>query len=175
LWRPKQGVAMSKTTAEHGKAIAARTAGRQIAGCRDEIDEKLLSLLRHNARLSLTALARGVALSRTAVQARISRLERDKVIVGYRAVLGERDREEVEGLAAVLSVTFSQRPCAPVVEMFRDWSEITNYYSVTGPVDAYVVVRVKDAQELSRFVDRLSALPGVGSVRSALVLRSDFD
>ena len=167
---------MSKTTAEHGKASEKELPGRQFAGCRDEIDEKLIVLLRRNARTSLTALARGVALSRTAVQARLSRLERDKIIVGYRAVLGERhDADDGGGLSAVLSVVFSQRPCAPVVEKFRDWPEITNYYSVTGPLDAYVVVRVKNAHELSRFVDRLSGLAGVGSVRSAVVLRSDFD
>src|SRR5690349_14199644 len=165
---------MNKTTAEHGKTVADRLPARQIAGCRDEIDEKLVALLRGNARLSLTALARGVALSRTAVQARITRLERDKIIVGYRAVLGERNDLDDDSLSAVLSITFSQRPCAPVVAKFRDWPEITNYYSVTGPLDAYVVVRVKNAQELSRFVDRLSGLAGVGSVRSAVVLRSDF-
>jgi Lrp/AsnC family leucine-responsive transcriptional regulator len=145
--------------------------GRQIGGGRDAIDEKLIALLCRNARMTLTALAQGVSLSRTAVQARMARLEREKVIVGYRAVMGERDDDS---LSAVLSVTFSQRPCFPVVEKFRDWPEIAHYYSVTGPLDAYVVVRVKNAQDLSRFVDRLSAVPGVGSVRSAVVLKADF-
>lgn len=139
---------------------------------RDAIDEKLISLLRGNARMTLTALAQDLALSRTAVQARMARLERDKVIVGYRAVIGERCDDE--SLSAVLSVSFSQRPCSPVVEKFRDWPEITNYYSVTGPLDAFMVVRVKNAQDLSRLVDRLSAISGVGSVRSAVVLKADF-
>ena len=143
---------------------------RQIGGVRDGVDEQLISLLRHNARMTLTALARELALSRTAVQARMARLERDKVIVGYRAEIG---RAEAEGLGAVLSVTFSQRPCFPVVEKFRHWPEITHYYSVTGPLDAYMVVRVNTAQELSQLVDRLSAIAGVGSVRSAVVLKAE--
>ncbi|WP_293903404.1 Lrp/AsnC family transcriptional regulator [Phenylobacterium sp.] len=148
-------------------------ADRKIGGARDSIDEKLISLLCRNARMTLTALAQELALSRTAVQARMARLERDKVIVGYRAVLG-RDAGADDGLRAVLSVTFSQRPCSPVVEKFRHWPEITHYYSVTGPHDAYVVVRVGNAQALSQFVDRLSAIAGVGSVRSAVVLKADF-
>jgi Lrp/AsnC family leucine-responsive transcriptional regulator len=152
--------------------IEIQMADRQIAG-RDSIDEKLISLLRRNARMTLTALAQEVALSRTAVQARMARLERDKVIVGYQAVIGEAGEDET--LSAVLSITFSQRPCAPVVETFRDWPEIASYYSVTGPLDAYMVVRVRNAQDLSRFVDRLSAIPGVGSVRSAVVLKTDFN
>ena len=124
--------------------------------------------MRRNARMTLTALARELSLSRTAVQARMARLERDRVILGYQALVSDD-----EGLGAVLSLTFSQRPCFPVVEKFRHWPEITNYYSVTGPSDAYVVVRVSDALALSQLVDRLSALAGVGSVRSAVVLKAD--
>lgn len=149
-------------------------ADRQIGGVRDALDEKLIGLLRQDARMTLTALARELGLSRTAVQARMARLERDKVIVGYRAVIGERrDGGQSGGLGAVLSVTFTQRPCAPVVATFRHWPEITHYYSVTGPLDAYMVVKVGDTQDLSALVDRLSAVPGVGQVRSAVVLKAD--
>ena len=150
-------------------------ADRRIGGVRDQVDEKLISLLRQNARMTLTALAQALALSRTAVQARMARLERDKVIVGYRAVIGERQGAgEGNSLGAVLSVTFSQRPCSPVAEKFRHWPEIASYYSVTGPIDAYMVVKVNNAQELSRLVDRLSAISGVASVQSAVVLKADF-
>ncbi len=152
-----------------------RVVDRQIGGVRDAIDAKLVSLLCRNARMTLTALAHELALSRTAVQARMGRLERDNVIVGYRAVLGEQaDPGERDGLKAMLSITFSQRPCHPVVEQFRHWPEIVDYYSVTGPLDAYVIVKVASAQDLANLVDRLSAIPGVGKVRSAVVLKADL-
>jgi Lrp/AsnC family transcriptional regulator, leucine-responsive regulatory protein len=166
---------MSKTAAQPVETIENQMAGRQIAGIRDSTDERLVSLLRRNARMTLTALAHELALSRTAVQARMARLERDKVIVGYRAVLGEGRDGDDDGLGAVLSLTFSQRPCLPVVQKFRHWPEITNYYSVTGPSDAFVVVKVDNAQALAELVDRLSALAGVASVRSAVVLKADLD
>jgi DNA-binding Lrp family transcriptional regulator len=148
-------------------------ADRQIAGLRDSVDERLVSLLRRNARMTLTALAQELALSRTAVQARMARLERDKVIVGYRAVIGERAAAGDDSLKAVLAITFSQRPCLPVVEKFRHWPEITDYYSVTGPHDAYLVVKVDNVQGLSQLVDRLSGLAGVAQVQSAVVLKDD--
>ena len=121
--------------------------------------------------MTLTALAHAVGLSRTAVQARIGRLERDKVIVAYRAVLGEAAPDD-GGLGAILSVTFSQRPCFPVVAKFRHWPEIVQYFSVTGPIDAYAVVRVKTPQALAELIDRLSAVPGVAAVSSAVMLKS---
>jgi len=144
---------------------------RQTETRRDAIDERLIALLRKNARMSLTALAQAVSLSRTAVQARIARLERDKVILGYRAEIGEG--LDGGGLGAVLSIVFSQRPCHPVVAKFRHWPEIVRYYSVTGPVDAYVQVRVEHAQALAELVDRFSALPGVASASSAVMLRAE--
>jgi DNA-binding Lrp family transcriptional regulator len=147
--------------------------GRQIAGLRDGLDGRLVALLSRNARMTLTALAHELGLSRTAVQGRMARLERDGVIVGYRAVLG--DTGEDTGLKAVLSITFSQRPCYPVVQKFRHWPEVLEYFSVTGPHDAYLVVRVDHAHALAGLVDRLSALDGVAQVQSAVVLKSDLD
>lgn len=159
---------MNKATAQPCETTEMDANDRHIGGGRDAIDDKLIALLCHNARMTLTALAQAVALSRTAVQARISRLERDKIITGYRAVMAEpRDNQS---LGAILAITFSQRPCAPVVAKFRHWPEIAHYYSVTGPIDAYMVVRVKGAHALSELVDRLSGLPGVGSVQSAVML-----
>ena len=120
--------------------------------------------------MSLTALARSVSLSRTAVHARIARLERDQVILGYRAVVREGEGED--GLGAIVSLVFSERPCKPVVEKFRHWPEIVHYYSVTGPVDAYAVVRVNDAEALARLVDRFSGLTGVANASSSVMLRA---
>ena len=137
----------------------------------DAIDERLISLLSQNARMTLTGLSQSISLSRTAVQARIARLEREKVILGYRAMIREDPREE--GLGAILSIVFSQRPCRPVVAKFKHWPEIVQYYSVTGPVDAFVVVRVKNAELLAELVDRFSALQGIASASSAVMLRAD--
>lgn len=145
-----------------------RTNDRHIGGGRDAIDDKLVALLCRNARMTLTALSKAVSLSRTAVQARIARLERDGVIAGYHATLGATHGKGAVG--AVLSITFSQRPCAPVVAKFRDWPEIAAYYSVTGPIDAYMVVQVDTTQALSGLVHKLSATPGVALVNSAVII-----
>jgi Lrp/AsnC family leucine-responsive transcriptional regulator len=162
---------MNKAPVRHCETNKSHLKHRQTEGARNAIDERLIALLRADARMTLTALARSVSLSRTAVQARIARLERDEVILGYQAIIRERDHHD--GLGAILSLVFSQRPCKPVVAKFRHWPEIERYYSVTGPVDAYVSVRVKDAQALAELVDRFSALPGVASASSAVMLRVD--
>ena len=161
---------------EQGAGSAIKTAenrlnNRQNESRRDAIDERLIRLLEQDARMKLTALAHAVSLSRTAVQGRIAKLERDGVILGYRAVI--REPHDDESLRAILALVFSERPCHPVVKKFRGWPEIVNYYSVTGPVDGYALVRVRDSQALAELVDRFSALPGIASASSAVLLRED--
>src|ERR1700735_5660391 len=62
----------------------------------DAIDDKLLQALRENGRASTAQLARLVGRSRTSVQSRIERLEKQGVIVGYAALLARE-----HGLGAV--------------------------------------------------------------------------
>ena len=56
----------------------------------DRIDRKILSILQADGRISNLRLAEQVALSPTAVQARVTRLTREGYILGYEARLNPR-------------------------------------------------------------------------------------
>ena len=58
---------------------------------KDQLDRDLITLLQANARESTANLARKLGIARTTVVARLARLERDGVIVGYTARLGRHD------------------------------------------------------------------------------------
>ena len=58
----------------------------------DRIDRNILAALARNGRLSMNELASMVGLSKTPVQARVRRLEKDGYIRGYSAVI---DRERM--------------------------------------------------------------------------------
>lgn len=134
----------------------------------DAIDRKLLALLEVDARASFTALAREAGLSRTALQERMARLERDGVILGYTVRLA--DRIKAPATRAMLSLHIRTRPCATVLDRFRNWPEILACYSLAGPVDAMLIVETEGPQALSQLVDRLSAVPGVGEIETAPIL-----
>ena len=51
----------------------------------DAIDEKIIELMQENARISIKDIAAKVFLSSPAVTARIERLEKNKIILGYHA------------------------------------------------------------------------------------------
>ncbi|MGH2524622.1 MAG: Lrp/AsnC family transcriptional regulator, partial [Anaerolineales bacterium] len=88
----------------------------------DAIDRALLNELRENARCPMALLARKVGLSRTAVQARIARLERDKVIVGYGARTG--DAYEQSLVQAHVMLTVGPKLSGPVEAALRKIPEV---------------------------------------------------
>lgn len=53
----------------------------------DDLDERLVTLLRHNGRRSISDLALETGASRATVRARLERLEREGTILGYTVIL----------------------------------------------------------------------------------------
>lgn len=137
--------------------------GRQL----DETDRRLVALLRQDGRCSAAALARALNLSRTAVQARIARLEADKVILGYSATVAPGFADEV---AALVSLTIGVRPCAQLTDRLAAWPEVRQVYSVAGRWDALLLVRVETLEALSSLADRLQAVQEIGTVETIVIL-----
>ena len=54
---------------------------------RDALDRQLIALLQMNARMPTAEIARRLGVARSTVHERIARLERERVIAGYTAVL----------------------------------------------------------------------------------------
>ena len=70
-------------------------------------DEKLIALLRTNARSSISDLARGLDVSRSTVQSRLFKLEQSGVITGYSVEFGSA---YIEGLvSAHVSIKVRQK------------------------------------------------------------------
>ena len=136
----------------------------------DTTGRRLLELLTADGRRPVASLARALNLSRTAVQDRIARLERDGWIEGY-TVLTKRPLDE-GGHHALLFITIDVRPCAPVLRAVRGVEEVERVWSLSGAIDAIAEAHTQDAAALSQLTDRVAAIRGVGTVRSQTVLSS---
>src|SRR3974390_2174958 len=77
------GTANGRLVLDIFKVVSLHYAGSSRRIAVDAIDEKLLLTLRENGRASTAELARLVGRSRTSVQSRIERLEKQGVITGY--------------------------------------------------------------------------------------------
>ncbi|MEE3169146.1 MAG: Lrp/AsnC family transcriptional regulator [Pseudomonadota bacterium] len=135
-------------------------------------DQKLLGLLRQNARASVTDLARALHVSRSTVQNRIRRLENAGVIRGYSVQLGgEFAASQVE---AHVSIKVFQKLTNRTNTALEGLSQVTQLFSVSGEYDLIAIVQAQSLEELSAVLDAIGNLEGVERTNSAVVLETRF-
>ena len=79
-----------------------------------EKDEELLSILRCNARASVSDIARATGVSRTAIQNRLTKLENSGVIKAYSIVLGSEYSNQLISANVSLKPTRVDQ-CGPLI------------------------------------------------------------
>jgi len=135
-------------------------------------DEKLLSLLRLNARTSISDLARELNLSRSTVQNRIERLERTGVIKGYSVVYGG---EFVKSLvSAHVLIKEKQELTAKTKLELQKIKQVTELYITSGEYDLIAVVQTQSLEQLSMAIEEIGALKGVERTNSSVLLETRF-
>ena len=143
----------------------------------DRTDLRILQELQRDGRLAVVTLAERIALSPTACQRRIERLEEAGAIARYTAVINPAALGlEIQAFIQVRI----ERQSKDVTEAFeaavRKLPEVRACYVMTGDLDFLLHVLVPDLKAFSDFaMHRLIGLPGVKDVRSSLVLESIKD
>ncbi|MGC8120259.1 Lrp/AsnC family transcriptional regulator [Marinobacter sp. VGCF2001] len=135
-------------------------------------DQRLLALLRQDARMSVTELAKALHVSRSTVQNRIARLEASGVIRGYSVVLGS---DYLEGqVAAHVSIKVKQKLTSRTNSELERISHVVQLFAVSGEYDLIAVVQARTLEELSNALDTIGNLEGVERTNSAVVLETRF-
>lgn len=139
----------------------------------DPVDRALIALLRENARASTAELARRLGLSRTTVQSRMERLERQRVIGGYTVTLA--DEVEASLVRAHVLITLVPKQSAAIEQALRRIPQVRVLHSVSGPFDLIAVVAAGSIGELDVLIDQIGALDGVERTTSAIVLSTRIE
>jgi DNA-binding Lrp family transcriptional regulator len=139
----------------------------------DAIDEKLLLALRENARVSTAKLARLVGRSRTSVQTRIERLEKDGVIVGYGVRLAPE--HDLGTVRAQVMIKVGPKEARAVTAALRAIPQVRVLHSVSGDMDLIAVAATASVAEMDGVIDRIGALDGVERTTSSILLSTKFE
>ena len=139
----------------------------------DATDRALLALLRENARAPTAELARRLKLSRTTVQSRLARLERERAIAGYTVTMGTQ--AEAGHVRAHVLITLEPRKAGSIEAALRRIPELRTLHSVSGPFALIAIVSAASIEELDHLIDRIGALDGVERTTSAIVLSTRID
>ncbi|QNP59811.1 Lrp/AsnC ligand binding domain-containing protein [Paenacidovorax monticola] len=138
----------------------------------DRIDRKILSILQQDGRIANLKLAESVALSPTAVLARVQRLTRDGYILGYEARLNPLKLGA--GMLVFVEVLLD-RTTPNVFEQFKAAvqvrPEIMECHMVAGGFDYLLKTRQADMNAYREFAGAvLWQLPGVRETRTYAVM-----
>ena len=138
-----------------------------------EKDQDLIDLLKVDGRAPVSALAKKLGLSRTTVQDRLRRLEQQGVIAGYGVRLAEK--VQPQSFAAWVSVAVEPRQQLAVSKLLSRLPEIELLQAVSGKVDFVALMRTPTAEEMDAVLDKITVLPGVKGVETAVILSTKLD
>ncbi|HRJ62277.1 MAG TPA: Lrp/AsnC family transcriptional regulator [Azospirillaceae bacterium] len=140
----------------------------------DDIDRRIVRLLRVDGRMSNAKLAEAAGLSQSACLRRLRLLEQSGVIRGYAAIIDDPDDRSRRSVV-IVQITLERQ----TEEYFRRFEaaarrlpEIAECYLMTGMADYLLRVEVADAADYERVhAEHLSKLPGVARIQSNFAIR----
>lgn len=136
----------------------------------DATDLTLISMLRHDARASLSDLAIGLGVSRTTVRARIDRLRDRGEIVGFTVVLrGDAARDPVRGL---MMLGIEGRGTERVLRQLGGLSAVRAMHTTNGRWDVIVEIGTETLEALDRVLAQIRRFDGIASSETSLLLNT---
>ncbi len=136
----------------------------------DEIDHKLLSLLRQDARLPVAALAVKLKVSRGTVTNRIRRLEDDGVIVGYTVRL--RPDVQHNAIMAWMSIAVDGNQTRAVIASLLGEPGVAQLHDTNGRWDLLAELRAETLQDLAKVLERIRLLKGISNTETSIHLET---
>ncbi|MCX8183662.1 MAG: Lrp/AsnC family transcriptional regulator [Crenarchaeota archaeon] len=142
----------------------------------DELDLKILRHLMADSRMSYRKIAKELGVAPGTVLARIRRMEENKVLKKYTLSV---DYEKLGfTVTSVTEIRVSKGKLVEVEKKLAELPGVCAVYDVTGDVDAIVISKFRNPDELSRFTKRVLSMPNVERTNTHFVLtvvKEDFN
>lgn len=150
---------------------------QQNIGQLDRFDIAIIKILRIDGRISVTALADKVGLTKTPCQVRLKRLQQNNYITGFRAVVNptKLGLNNVAFIEVKLNDT-TEKALRAFDEAVKATPEIEMCHMIAGAFDYLLKVRTADIHEYRRVLgEKISALPHVANTSTHVSMQSVVD
>ena len=136
----------------------------------DKNDEKILKNLLVDARLSARQLGLKLGLSTVTILSRIKKLEKEKIIKGYTALI---DHEKLGyTLTAIIEIIAKKDKIIDVENALSKIENVCGVYDITGNTDTLVIAKFKSRNELSEFVKGIASIQNIENTITHVVLNT---
>lgn len=134
----------------------------------DDVDRELIGLLRDDARMPVSALAKKLKVARGTVQNRMARLERDGVIVGYSVRL--KPQAEGQRIRALTTVAVEGNQASEVLRALRGHPNVFALHTTNGRWDLVAELRADTLEDFDRVLSSIRLIEGIAQTETSLLL-----
>lgn len=141
----------------------------------DELDNKIIEIVKDNARLTYSEIGEKVGVSRISVRKRMEALEEKGIIQGYKAVINATNMPE--GVGFFLDLETRPECYEDIAQALSRCKYIRQIYSVTGNSAIHATGYVSNPRNLQLFVNALyrEANEGIRKMSCQTVLSTLMD
>jgi len=132
----------------------------------DRINYGILEMLRRNARTPKTRLARHFGITETAIRKRIRKLESERIIIGYRAIV---DYRRVNMACSFTGIDVRPEYLMSVMKSLRNIKKVTSLYLTSGDHDLVAEIVCENMNELENIHEQILHYEGVERICPAIV------
>jgi DNA-binding Lrp family transcriptional regulator len=135
----------------------------------DELDLKILDVIKNDAKLSVREIAKILNKSPSTILSRIKKLEKVGVIKGYATLI---DYSKLNYQVTAITLLQVEGPYIEEVEkLLASEPNVRAVYDVTGEYDVIVISLFKTVSELDNFIKRLLKVPHIRRSITSIAFR----
>lgn len=134
----------------------------------DDFDHKLITLLRHNGRRSISDLAIELGAARATVRARMERLEQSGDIIGYTVIL----KSDAIGLPVrgIMMIDVEGHSADKVIRALGGFAEVAAIHTTNGRWDLIAELGAATLTDFDAVLRRIRLIPGIIGSETSLLL-----
>jgi DNA-binding Lrp family transcriptional regulator len=134
----------------------------------DDLDGKLITLLRRDARRSISDIGAELGVSRATVRARLERLERSGEIVGYTVVL--KADAFAQAVRGIMMIEIEGHVADKVIRTLGGYPEVTAIHTTNGRWDLVAELATDSLPDFDAVLRRIRLVPGITASETTLLL-----
>lgn len=136
----------------------------------DDLDHRLISVLREDGRAPLSKLAVILGVSRGTVQARLDRLLQSGAALGF--TIRVRQDYDDGAIRAIMMIEVQGRSTTKVIRFLRGLPELYALHTTNGSWDLVAEIRAGNLRDFDRVLREVRTVEGVLNSETSILLSS---
>lgn len=134
----------------------------------DDLDDRLLTLLRDDARQTIAQLSKELGISRGQIYSRLGRLEEAGIVGGYTVKLGSAFT--ASRVRAHMMIKTLPRYHREVEQSLAAIGSVQAIHAISGEYDIIAMLEADDSAQLNELIDNIGLLEGIERTTTSVIL-----